>query len=1050
MNKDKEEEQLLQDASTLLMFANVAARQGSPIQSPVQPPIIPSAKQKTPPAAGEAPLKSEGGPDLTGFNQSGPGLHLQSQIPGRGQHPTQPSATPLRTSPGSAQPPKPHLPHLQPAQASTGPNRGYYSYMYSNQPQMRCQPLNLGQPLGLRLMPALGSAITPMPLSKSPGSQPVAKLGDSPPQILIAQKPIVPKTIHPQLSPKLALPVQGSFSTHRRTPSGNKAVSPIPKSPGSANVALARGINVETGKRNNDNAIVAAAALAAAADIPLPLRNKPAQAKETQKSPKEVKVTPPPVIAPVAPKQPKTPVSSIPAELKSEIDDSVVTEDDNNTEEETPQVAKEEETPKEESKPFSAPPLQLYKVDPDAGIIGCICGIEEDDGFTIQCDVCFRWQHCSCMGYKTSDEVPEDEYKCYYCDTNKWNKFDAELCRSDTIARLELDKESEPQNKLKRKPLTSGQEDRKRRKSEKDNRPSSAGERPANDRRKSSNSALSVSSPTLVASLGFLEVSNKENELLEDGVSAEAYQSVYYTLKSNDYKTSDVKSLLEALGDMFEKNPNRSTAVQILPLAQYKATKFSKVILPVHQRYLHDKNVIRKSKGYNKTSVQVKAYSENPKQKFVGISKSGLFITESATPGASYTIPAGTEVIEYLGELDFFELYISNKVNQYSQWGLVKPRVARVDLKLSNDTPSVSVVLDSRFVGNEARFIRKACPSTANCEIKPVFIPQLRAFKFLVVTTKPIILKGEVLEEELRLNWEWDDLHPIRKMFLKSSTGEIEEGLKFEDFTDEEKVLLVSGVDTILSFVECGCNTTSSNQQCAIFKIKKATSYLLRSTRKASSLTNVAFNKSKEELVMPKKARKFISWKERLAARDEMLHSAVFSVTTPDSSASEDDDTTAFEDRTIENATEEKDIDAKKGLFRAPYKRQLLVQGKRFATKYTIDGSGANNTPDLSSDLSKIPKTLAVPIVSELLASIKESVNESLKPFAKISSEVQIALDNEEKKEARTEVAPAVAQEEAPAVSNVVIEEPAVVEPVSKPPPTVKKFSFADYKKKMK
>ena len=45
------------------------------------------------------------------------------------------------------------------------------------------------------------------------------------------------------------------------------------------------------------------------------------------------------------------------------------------------------------------------------GQIKCICGIEDDDGFTIQCDVCLIWQHASCVGIGKTN-IPER----YYCD----------------------------------------------------------------------------------------------------------------------------------------------------------------------------------------------------------------------------------------------------------------------------------------------------------------------------------------------------------------------------------------------------------------------------------------------------------------------------------------------------------------------------------------------------------------------------------------------------------------------------------------------------------
>jgi hypothetical protein len=50
--------------------------------------------------------------------------------------------------------------------------------------------------------------------------------------------------------------------------------------------------------------------------------------------------------------------------------------------------------------------------DQDEGEIRCICGITEDDGFTIQCEKCFVWQHAICVDI-TSDNVPD----LYFCDS---------------------------------------------------------------------------------------------------------------------------------------------------------------------------------------------------------------------------------------------------------------------------------------------------------------------------------------------------------------------------------------------------------------------------------------------------------------------------------------------------------------------------------------------------------------------------------------------------------------------------------------------------------
>ncbi|KAF9563889.1 hypothetical protein EC968_004658 [Mortierella alpina] len=51
--------------------------------------------------------------------------------------------------------------------------------------------------------------------------------------------------------------------------------------------------------------------------------------------------------------------------------------------------------------------------DEDAGIIRCICNYTDDDGFTIQCERCFVWQHAVCVGIVQSN-VP-DKYLCELC-----------------------------------------------------------------------------------------------------------------------------------------------------------------------------------------------------------------------------------------------------------------------------------------------------------------------------------------------------------------------------------------------------------------------------------------------------------------------------------------------------------------------------------------------------------------------------------------------------------------------------------------------------------
>lgn len=64
----------------------------------------------------------------------------------------------------------------------------------------------------------------------------------------------------------------------------------------------------------------------------------------------------------------------------------------------------------------------------DDGQISCICGYLDDDGWTVQCDRCNRWQHQLCYYPEYEDRsLPEDlQHFCVECDPRP---FDAESAR---------------------------------------------------------------------------------------------------------------------------------------------------------------------------------------------------------------------------------------------------------------------------------------------------------------------------------------------------------------------------------------------------------------------------------------------------------------------------------------------------------------------------------------------------------------------------------------------------------------------------------------------
>lgn len=998
----KEDEQLLQDASTLLMFANVAAKQrqehdaGSQKSPPfTQKPSLPHILDLMNPSDALQASYEQKRPLFLGSTLRLPPLMTHQQPP-TGHHSQFPSTSgsvksptePYGRIPGSISAshpqtqdtygsrshtqPQPALSQSPPTQDSERPSRAAYANIEPKPPKLSAPYRKFsGEHHNISLL-----------LYKSPS--PVSTVAFKTPT---NNSPGNAKSPHAVHSPKAAIALDQS-----RSPG---------KSPGPSSMTFARGINVASGERNSDNAHIAAAALAAAADMPFPLRRDSFK-KEIEDKPLQPSLKP-----------------AIETEEDAEKTEDELIKPPDLAE---PSLSKKEpvvSTVTESKSVWNVPPLLAYRVDPDAGVIGCICGLEDDDGFTVQCDICFRWQHCICMGFFSSDEIPEDEYKCYYCDSSKWGTIDAAVCREDTMRRIDAERDDEGgakgDGKPKRKQPLSDSAESKRRKTDKNktNTPKSS-----DNKKQPREQPLSDSMPKPESKP--VEIS-EDNDQVTEGKYAAPYQSVYYKLKSNDFKTPVVREWLAATTSKLD---NALYDVRSITLREFKDLKLASILrTESFESAITDGNV-----------VQVKTYAENAKQKFNGITRLGLYLSHSTfgedssedqaeeKPANPVVIPENTPLIEFLGEIDKFENYKKDTINQYSVWGAPKPYVARVQYPV--DGKNIDLVSDARFVGNEARFIRKSCPATSNCKIVPYHIKDTNASRFMILTSKSIELNLESPSEELRLPWEWDVQHPIQKMYRDENRP----GLRFDQFNDVEKLVLISSVDNILNFVECGCSsfapteTYNPSNDCTISRVKKATSYLLRSTRKASGISNVNITKAKDELV-PRKPREFVPWKEKLIEREKGIRMELH-ITTGESSVGETDQADAIQpngDHTENGGRKKQGIS---------YHQHLLKEAR----------SAHNRRKSTHADTGPIDiDNLPVPTSKELDAKFAESIK---------------CLTKDESNVSKIQNAP-VAKEETVTVPKVedkaIAPEPVVVAKEERPaPPKVKKLSFADYKKKMK
>ncbi len=513
-----------------------------------------------------------------------------------------------------------------------------------------------------------------------------------------------------------------------------------------------------------------------------------------------------------------------------------------------------------------------YIVDPDAGIITCCCGYEDDDGFTIQCDNCFRWQHAVCMGIDSIDNAPEN----FLCNVCSPRKIDIKKARAIQTQRL---------NSLKRRKEKKGRNSA----DPETNDTSSISESTTSTANLSKDKEQQEGNP---AKPKPKPKPNSYGKNLEDDDihvldAKDAYKSIYYALKNYDYQDEEVFNFVDSLKNL--DNP------RFIKIAK---SEFNRIELP---------------------KLNVKPYSEVNNKKFNGISRLGLF-TDTA-------IPQGKMVAEYLGEIGNKDKYITDTRNHYRIWGVEKPHVQFI--------PGLPLVIDARFSGNSARYIRRSC--NANCELQTVVVSK-DLVKFIIYSIKPIKPGAE-----LTLNWNWDINHPIKG---------IQEGKPFDQINDAVKPSLVLSVESILTFLECGCTSVGD---CCLAKVKKASAHIYRATRKGNNTSG---------LKLLQKEAKYSSIQERLLEREtsnirDSLDQVKSSIPIPN------------RDGSVSSSTE--DINVRPFIFNYLTRKRKLDGHQKEGNEYLpipIEVIPEEKKPDLSS--ATVPNAPAKPVKKLSFADYKK------------------------------------------------------------------------------
>ncbi|KAJ1820476.1 SET domain-containing protein 3 [Coemansia sp. RSA 2675] len=383
--------------------------------------------------------------------------------------------------------------------------------------------------------------------------------------------------------------------------------------------------------------------------------------------------------------------------------------------------------------------------DEDQGVIRCICNIDDDDGFTIQCENCLVWQHAVCVNVN-QDNVP-DEYLCEKCNPRK-----LDVKRAVDYQKRRLESETKQVKDSRKRPKYIGGKVKRsddandRRKRAPDSKvPRTKPPKPTASRESSSpasiptgdkgretpiildNSYTSIERNILGADVQVLFQSVLSQLAAQSGVAGPAATAAQVTAHATDpaeQSTSEQPSRREAtdLTDVAETKDRRSDGPT--PTSEVHAQKPTTPVaaLPAMVRMAEEE--------VSQVTLAYKGFAKRDR------GQTGLFAREPIAPGRY--------ICEYRGQVVLKAAYKEDPKNYYELLRTTRPH--------SHFYPDIDLCVDARRQGSEARFVRRSCE--ANMTLKSICVPS-RADSLIhlgLFTTR-----GVEADEELTVGWEWDD-----------------------------------------------------------------------------------------------------------------------------------------------------------------------------------------------------------------------------------------------------------------------------------------------------
>ena len=351
----------------------------------------------------------------------------------------------------------------------------------------------------------------------------------------------------------------------------------------------------------------------------------------------------------------------------------------------------------------------------DTGMIRCICGIDDDDGFTICCDRCLVWQHGECVTLYSRAQLEKNESllpEQYLCDRCNPRDFDIE--RAVRLQKERIASESKPQSKTRR---AGGAKSRNNNNNH--NSPASgSGHTPRDDgsdsaARKSGTSGKGdAKRPRMTpkASSESTTTAKQSHAPSPNEASESEYKVEYIPIAECEALTSDNVDNVRLCAEIAQ-NISREGNFRI------SREKLSNTVAE------SGADAIRQLKTFPPRSIP-KVCVHRVQHKSDKLSYRG----PKFELHAAQDFRADDFIIEYVGQLYSVWDYKNDPINQYQRTGYMKRHV------LFSPLSEVDLCIDARRKGNEARFVRGSCKPNAVLNIVTTLKPGVVRFGLFAAT----------------------------------------------------------------------------------------------------------------------------------------------------------------------------------------------------------------------------------------------------------------------------------------------------------------------------